>query len=93
MMLDFEMRINMENKLSALTAVQQESERKSLSVCLASRHVELLGWQIRLEEALEQRRDWTCTRRNYNVGSGQTVASYGPLRSSKPLKFDICRAP
>lgn len=58
-----------------LTTEQQESERKSPSACLASRHVELFGWQLRLEEAVEQLCDWTCTRRNYNVGPGQTVAS------------------
>lgn len=33
----------MENKLSASTTVQQESERKSPSGCLASGHVELFG--------------------------------------------------
>lgn len=62
MRLDFEMGINMENKLSASTTEQQQSERKSPSACLASRHV-------------EQCRDWTCLRRNFHVGPGQTVAS------------------
>lgn len=46
-----------------------------------------------LEEAVEQSRDWTCTRKNYNVGPGQTVASESPPRSSKPFRFNICRAP